>query len=281
MAEITVALIKELRERTGCGMMDAKRALEEAGGSVEKAIDDLRKKGEVKAAKRAGRETAEGRVAIAFSADGRKAALVSLQTETDFTANNEEFRKLVQGIADAAVKGDGDANELDHPAGGKVGDAIKGLVSKTGENMQLGRVERLTLQGDGFFGQYIHSDGKLGVLVAFSGGKGDSEAEKVLAKDIAMHVAATNPVGLTKDDVPADAIAREKAVAMDQAKASGKPENIQEKIAEGKLNAFFKEHTLLAQPFVKDPSASVEQHVQNTGKTLKLAAFARVKVGEN
>jgi elongation factor Ts len=278
MAEITVALIKELRERTGCGMMDAKRALTEANGDVEKAIDDLRKKGEVKAAKRVGRETAEGRVAIAFA--GNRAALVSLQTETDFTANNDEFIKLVQAIAEAAARADGDAAELDLPSGGKVGEAISGLVARTGENMQLGRVERLTLQGDGFFGQYIHSDGKLGVLVAFSGGKGASDAEKALAKDIAMHVAATNPVGLTKDDVPADAVAREKSVAMEQAKASGKPENIQEKIAEGKLSAFFKEHTLLAQPFVKDPSVSVEQHVKNTGSTLKVAAYGRVKVGE-
>ncbi len=281
MAEITVARIKELRERTGCGMMDAKRALEEAGGDVEKAIDDLRKKGEVKAAKRAGRETAEGRVAIAFAADGASAALVSLQTETDFTANNDEFGKLVQGIADAAAKADGDVAELDHPAGGKVADAIQNLVAKTGENMQLGAASRLKLAGDGFYGQYIHSDGKLGVLVAFSGSKGSSDAERTLAKDIAMHIAATNPVGLTRDDVPADAIAREKAVAMEQAKASGKPENIQEKIAEGKLSAFFKEHTLLAQPFVKDPNVSVEQHVKNTGKDLKVVAFARVKVGEN
>lgn len=280
MAQITVALIKELRERTGCGMMDAKRALEENGGDVEKAIDELRKKGELKAAKRAGRETAEGRVAIALSDDGKQAAIVALQTETDFTAGNDEFKQLVQNIANAALAGNGDAAELPYASGGTVGDAIKGLVAKTGENMQLGKVARLKIEGDGFFGSYLHSDGKLGVVTQLSGSNGDSDAEKALAKDIAMHAAATNPAGLTKDDVPADVIAREKEIALEQARASGKPENIQEKIAEGKVNAFYKENTLLAQPFVKDPSVSVEQHVANTGKSLKLAAYARVKVGE-
>lgn len=277
MAEITVALIKELRERTGCGMMDAKRALEENGGDVEKAIDELRKKGEVKAAKRAGRETAEGKVAIAIS--GKRAALVSLSTETDFTANNDEFKALVQGIANAALQGDGPIDGLKHGTA-TVGDAIKALVAKTGENMQLGKNARLGIEGDGFFGSYIHSDGKLGVLVKITGGKGDSDAEKALAKDVAMHIAATNPFGLTQADVPADVIAREKEIALDQAKASGKPANIQEKIADGKVAAFFKENTLLAQPFVKDPSVSVEQHVKNVGKDLKVAQFSRVKVGE-
>ncbi len=279
MAEITVALIKELRERTGCGMMDAKRALEEFGGDVEKAIDELRKKGEVKAAKRAGRETAEGKVAIAM-AGGKQAALVSLSTETDFTANNDEFKKLVQGIADAAVAGRGDIAELKHPQGGSVADAIRALVAKTGENMQLGKSSLMKIDGDGFFGSYIHSDGKLGVLVKITGGKGETDAEKALAKDIAMHVAATNPIGLTQADVPADVIAREKEIALEQAKQSGKPANIQEKIADGKVSAYFKENTLLAQPFVKDPSVNVEQHVKNTGAGLKLAAFARIKVGE-
>jgi elongation factor Ts len=279
MAEITVALIKELRERTGCGMMDAKRTLEECQGDVEQAIDSLRKKGEVKAAKRAGRETGEGRVAIAQS--GNSAALVAVSTETDFTANNDEFRKLVQGIADAAAQSEGSVPELKHPSGGSVADAIKAMIAKTGENMELGKVERMKLDGGGFFGQYIHSDGKLGVLVKFTGGDGQSDAEKALGKDIAMHIAATNPLGLTGADVPAEVVAREKAIAMEQAKASGKPANIQEKIAEGKLNAYFKENTLLAQPFVKDPSVSVEQHVARTGKNLKVAAIARVKVGEN
>lgn len=281
MAEITVAQIKELRDRTGCGMMDAKRALAEAGGDVEKAIDDLRKKGEVKAAKKAGRETAEGKIGI--KAEGKVAALVAVKCETDFTANNDEFKNLVDNIATAIVGAEGEASELAYPGGGTVGEAVKALVAKTGENMQIGSFKRLTVD-NGYFGHYLHSDGKLGVLVKIEGSDGSSDAEKALAKDIAMHVAATNPLGLVKEDVPADVIAREKEIAMDQARQSGKPENIQEKIAEGKIAAFYKEHTLLAQPFVKDSSVTVEQHVNNVGKEagkqLKLTQYARIKVGE-
>lgn len=281
MAEITVAQIKELRDRTGCGMMDAKRALAEAGGDVEKAIDDLRKKGEVKAAKKAGRETAEGKIGI--KAEGKVAALVAVKCETDFTANNDEFKNLVDNIATAIVGAEGEASELAYPGGGTVGEAVKALVAKTGENMQIGSFKRLTVD-NGYFGHYLHSDGKLGVLVKIEGSDGGSDAEKALAKDIAMHVAATNPLGLVKEDVPADVIAREKEIAMDQARQSGKPENIQEKIAEGKIAAFYKEHTLLAQPFVKDGSVTVEQHVNNVGKEagkqLKLTQYARIKVGE-
>lgn len=280
MAEITVALIKELRDRTGCGMMDAKRTLQENEGDVEKAIEDLRKKGEVKAAKRAGRETAEGKVGIAFSDDGKTAAIVAVQCETDFTANNDEFTALVDNIARSIVAGEGDPNEAAYAGGdGTVSDAVKALVAKTGENMQLGKHARLTVD-NGFFGHYLHSDGKLGVVVKLEGADGGSDEQKTLAKDIAMHAAATNPLGLDKDDVPADLVAKEKEIAQEQAKASGKPENIVEKIAEGKLNAFFKENTLLNQPFVKDTAVSVEKHVNNVDGNLKLAQYARIKVGE-
>jgi elongation factor Ts len=282
MAEITVAAIKELRERTGCGMMDAKRALTEAGGDVQKAVDDLRKRGVAKADSKAGRQTSEGKVGI--HVEGKIAAMIALKCETDFTANNDEFRALVKGIAQAVHGAAGDPATLKYAKGGTVNDAVKALVAKTGENMQLGRSQRLTLTGAGFFGQYLHSDGKLGVLVKIEGSDGASEAEKTMAKDIAMHAAATNPLGLTKDDVPADVIAREKDIAADQAKASGKPANIIEKIAEGKLAAFFKDQTLLAQPFVKDTAVTVEQHVANVakaaGKPLKLTAYTRIKVGE-
>lgn len=280
MAEITVALIKELRERTGCGMMDAKRTLQENDGDVEKAIEDLRKKGEVKAAKRAGRETAEGKVGIAFSDDNKTAAIVAVQTETDFTANNEEFQALVDNIAKSIVAGEGDPNELAYAGGdGTVADAVKALVAKTGENMQLGKHARLTVD-NGYFGHYLHSDGKLGVVVKLEGADGSSDEQKTLAKDIAMHAAATNPLGLDKDDVPADVVAKEKEIAEEQAKASGKPENIVEKIAEGKVNAFFKENTLLNQPFVKDTAVSVAKHVSNVDSNLKLTQYARIKVGE-
>lgn len=281
MAEITVAQIKELRDRTGCGMMDAKRALTESGGDVEKAIDDLRKKGEVKAAKKAGRETAEGKIGI--KVEGKVAAVVAVKCETDFTANNDEFKGLVDNIAKAIHAAEGEASELKYPTGGTVGDAVKALVAKTGENMQIGAHKRLTV-ANGYFGYYLHSDGKLGVVVKIEGGDGASDAEKTLAKDIAMHAAATNPLGLTQADVPADVVAREREIALEQAKQSGKPANIQEKIAEGKVAAFFKEQTLLAQPFVKDTAVTIEQHVANVGKQankpLKLTQYARIKVGE-
>jgi elongation factor Ts len=282
MAEITVALIKELRERTGCGMMDAKRALQENAGDIEKAIEELRKKGEVKAAKRAGRETAEGRVSIAYTADGRTAAAVSVHCETDFTGSNEEFKALVEGAANAIAASDGDP--LGAPMnGGTVDDAIKAMVAKTGENMQIGATRRLSLGDSGYFGQYIHSDGKLAVVVQFSGSDGGSDLEKTLAKDIAMHVAATNPAGLTDADIPAEIVEKERAIALEQARQSGKPDNIVEKIAEGKLKAFFKEVTLTAQPFVKDTNVTVEQHVagvaKELGKPIALAAYAYIKVG--
>jgi len=283
MAEITAALIKELRDRTDCGMMDAKRALQENGGDIDKAIDALRKKGEVKQAKTAGRNTQEGRVGIAIGAGA--AALAEVRCETDFTARNEQFIALTDGIAKSILAAEGAPPELKFAGGsGKVSEAITALVAKTGENMQIGKHARLKAAAPGFFGSYIHNDNKLGVLVSVSGSDGASEAEKTLAKELAMHAAANNPLGLVNADIPADLVAKEKEIAMELAKQSGKPANIIEKIAEGRIAAFFKERTFLAQPFVKDPSISVEQHVANVGKQinkpLKLTGYSRIKVGE-
>jgi elongation factor Ts len=281
MAEITAALIKELRDRTDCGMMDAKRALTENGGDIEKAIEALRKKGEVKQAKTAGRNTQEGRVGIAI--DKGVAAVVELRCETDFTARNDQFVALADGIAKSVAASEGAPGELTY-AGGKVSAAITAMVAKTGENMQVGRHARLKAPTPGFFGSYLHNDFKLGVVVVISGGDGSSDAEKALAKDLAMHAAANSPLGMVKEDIDAALVAKEKEIAVELAKQSGKPENIVEKIAEGRMNAFFKERTFLNQPFVKDPGISVEQHVTNAGKAagkpLKLTAFARIKVGE-
>jgi elongation factor Ts len=281
MAEITAALIKELRDRTDCGMMDAKRALTENGGDIEKAIEALRKKGEVKQAKTAGRNTQEGRVGIAI--DKGVAAVVELRCETDFTARNDQFVALADGIAKSVAASEGAPGELTY-AGGKVSEAITAMVAKTGENMQVGRHARLKAPTPGFFGSYLHNDFKLGVVVVISGGDGSSDAEKALAKDLAMHAAANSPLGMVKEDIDAALVAKEKEIAVELAKQSGKPENIVEKIAEGRMNAFFKERTFLNQPFVKDPGISVEQHVANVGKAagkpLKLTAYARIKVGE-
>lgn len=283
MAEITAALIKELRDRTDCGMMDAKRALTENGGDIEKAIEFLRKKGEVKQAKTAGRNTQEGRVGIAI--DKGVAAVIELQCETDFTARNDQFVALADGIAKSVAAAPGAPAELPLAGGkGKVSEAITALVAKTGENMKIGKHARLSAAAPGFFGSYLHNDNKLGVVVVISGSDGAGEAERLLAKDLAMHAAANNPLGLVKEDISADLVAKEKEIAVELAKQSGKPANIVEKIAEGRMTAFFKERTFLNQPFVKDPNISVEQHVQNVGKAagkpLKLTAYARIKVGE-
>ncbi len=284
MAEITAALIKELRDRTDCGMMDAKRSLQENGGDIEKAIEALRKKGEVKQAKTAGRNTAEGRVSIAFSKDGKAAAVVDIRCETDFTARNDQFIALADGIAKSVAAAQGDPAELPLASGGKVKEAITALVAKTGENMKIGKHVRLQAATPGFFGSYIHNDNKLGVVVVLAGSDGASDAEKTLAKDLAMHAAANSPLGMANADISADLVAKEKEIALELARQSGKPANIVEKIAEGRIAAFFKERTFLAQPFVKDPSVSVEQHVANVGKTinkpLKLTAYTRIKVGE-
>lgn len=283
MAEITAALIKELRDRTDCGMMDAKRALQENGGDIEKAIESLRKKGEVKQAKTAGRNTQEGRVGIAI-ANG-VGALVEVRCETDFTARNEQFVAMTEGIAKSIAASEGAPGEVAYAGGkGKVAEQITALVAKTGENMQIGKHARLKAPTPGFFGSYLHNDNKLGVLVVLSGSDGASDAEKTLAKDLAMHAAANNPLGMVQADIPADLVAKEKEIAVELAKQSGKPANIVEKIAEGRMAAFFKERTFINQPFVKDPSVSVEQHVANVGKQagkpLKLVAYSRIKVGE-
>lgn len=283
MAEITAALIKDLREKTDCGMMDAKRALTETGGNMDAAIELLRKQGVLKGGKVAGRNTTQGRVGIAVEASN--CAVVALECETDFTARNEQFVKLADDIARAYAKSGGDIAGAPL-AGGKVGDAITQLIAKTGENMKLGKSARLS--GAGFFGTYLHSDGKLGVAVLIEGDEGVSDAAKALGKDLAMHVAANAPIALDKSGVPADVLEKERAILAEAAKNdpknAGKPANIIEKIAEGQVNAFLKDRCFVEQPFVKDPKVSVQQHIDNVGKQLGkklvLKAYARIKCGE-
>lgn len=286
MPEITASLIKDLRDKTDCGMMDAKRALTETGGNMDAAIELLRKQGVLKGGKVAGRNTTQGRVGIAVSKNGKNCAVVALECETDFTARNEQFIKLADEIAAAVAESGGDAAKAAYPAGGTVGDAVTQLIAKTGENMKLGKSARLS--GSGFFGFYLHSDGKLGVAVLVEGADGSSDAAKALGKDLAMHAAANNPIALDKSGVPAEIVAKEREILQEAAKNdpknAGKPANIIEKIAEGQIGAFLKERCFVEQPFVKDPKVSVSQHIENVGKqlgkTLKLAAYARIKVGE-
>ncbi|MCF6227429.1 MAG: translation elongation factor Ts [Planctomycetes bacterium] len=276
---VTVAQIKELRDRTGCGMMDAKRALTEYDGDVDKAIEELRKKGELKAEKRSGRETAEGKIGIAISDDRKTAAIVEIKCETDFTGGNDEFLGMVDNIAKSILANEGEATELAYAGGeGTVAAAITAMVAKTGENMSLGAWNRMTVD-NGYIGSYMHSDGKQGAIVKLEGAACDSDELKALGKDLGMHAAAMEPLALDESGVDADLVAKEKEIAAEQARATGKPENIIEKIAEGKIKAFFKDKTFLAQPFVKDGSLNVEKYIASVNSALKLTDYVRVKVG--
>ena len=285
MAGISAKDVKALRDSTGAGMMDCKKALSEADGDVEKATEILRAAGLAKAGKRAGRETSEG--AVVFAAAGGQGSLIELGCETDFVAKTPDFQALAQSVADA-VAAAGNVSDVDAALavameGGTVDDVVKAAVAKVGENIQLKRVA--TVEVDGVTGGYVHGAGKLGVLVAL---ETDQSGDDVLAvaKDVAMHVAAHDPtpIAVDRDDMPADAVEKERAFLTSQAKESGKPENVIEKMVEGRLNKFFSENCLLAQGFVKDPDKSVRDILAEAGKAMggeiRVARFERFKLGE-
>ena len=275
---ISAAEVKELRERTGAGMMDCKKALQETGGDMEGAIDLLRSKGAAKAAKRAGKEASEGAVG-SYQGDD-VAALVELNCETDFVARTDDFQDLAQRLAEHVAQhatdtaGDADGAALmEQPfmGGDKSVDAIVTQVSaKTGEKIVVRRFARFQTDG-GELGSYVHMTGKIGVLVELGAGAGED-----VARDVAMHVAAVNPLAVSSDEVPEDVVSRERAVYLEQVRQEGKPENIQEKIVEGKLRKFFKEQALLEQPFVKDPDTTVATLVGDAG----VRRFVRYELGE-
>ena len=273
MAAVTAAMVKELRERTGLGMMECKNALVEAGGDIEKAIDDLRKSGQAKAAKKAGRTAAEGAVGVAVSADGKTAIMVEINSETDFVARDENFLGFVTKVANAVLAaGETDAAkiaELPTAEGPTVEVTRQALVQKIGENIQVRRAELLTAEGA--IGAYVHG-GKIGVLVALKGG---SEA---LGKDVAMHVAATNPMVVSGDQVPADVLEKEKEIIRAQPDMAGKPAEIVEKMLGGRISKFLKEVSLNDQPFVKNPDTTVGKLVKDAGA--EVTGFIRLVVGE-
>ena len=284
MAGVSAKDVKALRDATGAGMMDCKKALAEADGDVEKAMEILRASGLAKAGKRAGRETSEG--AVVFSAQGGKGAVIELGCETDFVAKTPDFQGLAQSVADAAAEaGAADADAaLALPLDGETVDAvIKAAVGKMGENIQLKRVESVSVGG--VTGGYIHGGGKLAVLVALETGQSGAEVDAV-AKDVAMHVAAHDPtpVAVDRDGMPADVVEKERAFLVQQAKESGKPDNVIEKMVDGRMNKFFQENTLLAQGFVKDPDKKVSDVLADAGKAaggeISVAAFVRFKLGE-
>ena len=273
MTAVTAAMVKELRERTGLGMMECKKALVEAGGDIEKAIDDLRKSGQAKAAKKAGRTAAEGAVGVAVSADGKTAIMVEINSETDFVARDSNFLGFVSKVADAVLAaGETDAAkiaELVTADGATVEATRQALVQKIGENIQVRRAELLTAEGA--IGAYVHG-GKIGVLVAMKGG---SEA---LGKDVAMHVAASSPLVVRGEDMPAEVLEKEKEIIRAQPDMAGKPAEIVEKMLGGRISKFLKEVSLNDQPFVKNPDTTVGKLVKDAGA--EVTGFIRLVVGE-
>ncbi|MCA8979164.1 MAG: elongation factor Ts [Planctomycetes bacterium] len=278
--EITATMVKELREQTGAGLMDCKKALAETSGDIEAAVDWLRKKGMKSAAKKAGRETAEGRVYSVISPDGRSGALIALACETDFVAKTDDFNKFVEALAKHVLENKPTSVDacLAQPwaAGGTVEDALKGVIGSLGENMQLAGVAYLEA-GDGYVGAYIHHDNKKGVLTAIRTGA-DLAKTTDMARDIGMHVTALNPAGLNREDVPEDVVERERAIYMES--VQNKPEDMREKIVEGMLGRFFKEQVLEEQGFAKDMDKKVSKVVEDTlGKGSAITAFRRFAVG--
>ncbi|UZP67310.1 translation elongation factor Ts [Desulfovibrio mangrovi] len=258
---ISAAMVKSLRDKTGAGMMDCKKALAENNGDEEKAIDWLRQKGLSKAAKKAGRATTEGLVGCVV--EGKVGALAEFKCETDFVARNEAFIALSQKFAqDVAANG---AEGFTDRVAADVTDCIATL----GENMSAGRAARVTLANDGVIGSYVHSNGKIGVLVAI---EGTDNAE--LAKNIAMQVAATNPVSLDASSIPADLIEREREIHRQKTLEEGKPENIVDKIVDGRMQKFFKEVTLLDQPYIRDDKMAVKDLLKGGAKVTEFVRFA-------
>ena len=292
MAEITAPLVKELREKTGVGMMDCKKALQETGGDMEAAMDWLRTKGLSKAAKKADRVAAEGLVAVAVRNDGQgmTGAVVELNAETDFVARNALFQNAARGIAQVALGAGADVETIaaaKTPDGETVADSITQLIATVGENMQLRRAARFVV-GQGAIASYIHNAtapnlGRIGVLVAIEGA-GDQAQITELGRKIAMHVAATAPLSLSTDDLDPAAVEKERGIFTEQALESGKPPNVVEKMVEGRIRKFYEEVVLLKQAFVMNPDQTIEQLVADTGKalgtTLTVKGFVRLALGE-
>jgi elongation factor Ts len=274
---ITAQDVNKLRQMTGAGMMDCKKALTEANGDFEQAIDILRKKGQKVSASRADRETSEGAVFVQTNDDASEGILVALGCETDFVGKNQDFQQLGQEILSVAVNSKpATAQELKQAKtadGRTVEEKITEMVGKIGEKIDILAYERLS--GEKVV-PYIHSNNKLGVMVALSTPGGDFEAA---GKDVAMQIAAMNPVAVDRNGVDASTIEKELEIARDQVRAEGKPENMIDKIAQGKLNKFYKDSTLLEQQFVKDNSLTVEKYLDSVNKGMTVSKFKRVQIG--
>jgi elongation factor Ts len=276
-ATITAADINKLRQATGAGMMDCRKALTETNGDFEAAIDWLRKQGQKVAAKRSDREAKEGVIIAKTTADNKTGFIVTISCETDFVSKNADFVAFAQSIADAAVANNvKSADELNEVQinGAKVSDMINDKLASIGEKIGVARFERVEAP---YVASYIHGAYRMGVLVAFNKEAGDA------GKDVAMQIAAMNPIAVDENSIPAETIERERAIIVDvmkqDPKMAGKPDEMINKIAEGKLNAFFKENTLSAQAYVKDPSKSVADFLKSVSSDLKVTEFKRVALG--
>ena len=272
MTSITASMVKELRERTGLGMMDCKKALSEASGDMEKAIEDLRKASGIKAAKKASRVATEGVVMVKISGDGNRGVIVEVNSETDFVARDENFLRFAGEALEAAY------NENETSIEGLLSKGLEesrqALVQKIGENISVRRIERLSFENanQGIVESYVHNNAKIGVLISLKGG------DEALARDIAMHVAAVNPLVVRPEDVPEDVLAKESEIYAAQARESGKPDEIVEKMISGRLRKFVSEVSLLEQQFVKDPESKIRDLLAEVGADV--VQFVRYEVGE-
>lgn len=292
MAVITSDMVKDLRQRSGAGIMECKEALNETGGDTEAALDFLRKKGAAKAAKKADRSAKEG--AVSGVAAGKTAAMAELKCETDFVGRNDLFQKLVRDMAAhvaASPTVDGEEAFFAQPFHGDKSRTVKEIIAakihELGENIVIGRRVRYDLSGPGGFGLYIHGAGNIGSLVELGAGSdavAASEKFQQIARDLAMHIAAANPLAISSDGVPADILAREKAIFEDQTRQSGKPENLIPKIVEGRIKKFYSESCLMEQAFIKDPDKTVgallKEVSKELGGELTIRRFVRLQLGE-
>ncbi len=289
MGQVTAALVKQLRDKTGAGMMDCKKALSENDADVEAATDWLRKKGLAAAAKKAGRLASEGLIGVKVEAT--RGALVEINSETDFVARNEEFQKLVRSVTDLAPEAGGDADRLQamqiKATGRSVADEITQAVATIGENINFRRTGTVEVD-EGVIGSYVHSQlspglGKIGVLVGLTSA-GDKGELEVLGKQLAMHIAAAKPEAVSVDRLDPESVSRERAIYADQARASGKPENIVEKMVDGRMRKYYEESVLLEQVFVVDTDLKVKQAIERAaekiGSSIVVADFLRFALGE-
>ena len=271
---ITAAMVKELRERTGSGMMECKKALQEAEGDIDVAIENMRKSGLAKADKKAGRVAAEGRIAIKISDDGKSAVIVEVNCETDFVSGGDDFMGFVNEVAAVALENKpasvDELLELSIDGSQSVEEKRKAMISKIGENIQVRRYEIMNA-GAGSFGSYLHGT-RIGVLLEMENGNEE------LIKDVAMHIAASKPTCVTEDQVPAELLEKEREILIAQAQDSGKPQDIIEKMVDGRIRKYLAEITLVGQPFVKDPDKTVGALLKDEGANV--TGFVRYEVGE-